>query len=83
MTLCKRSCNKLIDIVRGRTYTLSGLKDLKKLRSLTLRDLAGPRAGLDLSQLPISKPLPLSASLQYYVQAHCHPLQKEIVQISL
>ena len=55
MALCKRNCNKLIDIVRGRTYNLSGLKDLKKLRSLTLRDLAGPRAGLDLSQLPISK----------------------------
>ena len=41
-----------MDIVRGQTYTLKGLKDLKKLKSLTLRDLAGPRAGLDLSELP-------------------------------
>ena len=46
--MCKRSCH----IVRGRTYSLKGLKDLKHLRSLTLRDLAGPRAGLDLSELP-------------------------------
>lgn len=53
--MCKRSCHKLMDIVRGRTYTLTGLKDLKKLRSLTLRDLAGPRAGLDLSNLPTCK----------------------------
>ena len=60
-----------MDIVRGRTYTLAGLKTLKKLRCLTLRDLAGPRAGLDLSDLPTSKPQqalessPLERPLQF------------------
>jgi len=56
--VCKPRAYRLVDLVRGTTYSLEPLRALTKLTSLALRDLAGPRTGLDLRGLPSSTPPP-------------------------
>ena len=45
----------LLELVRGTRHSTQSLGALQKLKSLTLKDLAGPQAALDLSSLPTSE----------------------------
>ena len=47
----------LLELVRGTRHSTQSLGGLAKLKSLTLKDLAGPQAALDLSFLPTSESL--------------------------